>query len=355
MDNIDSKGRFINVNNTKISNYKTVIDSKWPISTFHEFTLIARLANGVNNLQFDYTYLNEKAHLSINVNLDQTQNNKMEPLHLVIFLTKNSPRQFDMDPVSKKTEKNDLDSAIKRFGTIARLWQAFNSEQLNKNNLGYKSFRLEEDINGDVVINLVQANKHTLEDLFAAKKPVDQYNIVFDSIENSFMINKKTRNHLHIAALVLDTHYNPAKKVLYGHAALGGGSKNIRLGIFGSHLMHSWPENEKELIRRLTDRSPIDLNVLANDESPFKFKCFNVGVGSFLHEIGHLFGLQHTSGIMNRGFDNLNAAFISIEPVGRSDDFVPTIRAIQDGFYIPVWNKKDAIKLSNHVCFNISS
>jgi len=97
VDNIDSKGRFINVNNTKISNYKTVIDSKWPISTFHEFTLIARLANGVNNLQFDYTYLNEKAHLSINVNLDQTQNNKMEPLHLVIFLTKNSPRQFDME------------------------------------------------------------------------------------------------------------------------------------------------------------------------------------------------------------------------------------------------------------------
>ena len=88
----------------------------------------------------------------------------MEPIHLVIYLTKNSPNQFDMDPRSKQFEKNDLNSAIKRFKTIARLWQAFNSEQLNKYNLGYKSFHLEEDTNGEVIINIVKSNKHNLND-----------------------------------------------------------------------------------------------------------------------------------------------------------------------------------------------
>jgi len=354
LNSIDSNGRFININNRKIKNYDSFIDSKWPISSIHEFTLVAKLTNGINNLELTYSYLNEIAKLNINVNLDQTQDNKLEPLHLVIYLTKNSPNQFDMDPRSKQFEKNDLNSAIKRFKTIARLWQAFNSEQLNKYNLGYKSFRLEEDTHGEVIINIVQSNKYDLNDLHT-RNEMDVYNIAFDSIEKSNMISKKTKNKLHIAALILDTHYDPISKRLLGNASLGGGNENIRLGLFGSHLTHSWPESEKELIWRLTDRNVIDLNAVFDDNSPTKFKSFNIGAGTLLHEIGHLLGLQHTSGIMQRGYDHFNSAFISIEPIGNKNDFIYTNRNVHDGFYIPVWNKKDAKKLSNHVCFNFQN
>ena len=55
------------------------------------------------------------------------------------------------------------------------------------------------------------------------KNQLDRYNIVFDSIEKSYMIEKKKRNKkLHVAALILDAHYDPVKKVLLGHTALGG-------------------------------------------------------------------------------------------------------------------------------------
>ena len=304
----------------------------------------------------NYSYLNERGKLTLSVNLDQARDTATEPLHLVLFLTKDSPQLFDMDSRSKQTENNDLNSAIRRFRTVARLWQAFNSEQLHANNLGYSSFRLEEDAHGEVVVNVVQSNKHHLADLHAAKE-FDIYNIVFDSIEKStLMMSKKTINKLHVAALICDAHYDPIKRTLLGHASLGGGTDKIRLAIFGSHLTHSWPESEQEFIWRLTDRSPIDRSAVADDNSPTKLKSFNVGAGTFLHEIGHVLGLQHTSGIMQRGYDNLNAAFISIEPIGDSSDFIHTNRTgALDGFYIPVWNKKDALKLSRHVCFYVEN
>ena len=151
---------------------------------------------------------------------------------------------------------------------------------------------------------------------------------------------------MHIAALILDTPYDPVKKCLLGNASLGGGNDKIRLGLFGSHLTHSWPENETELIWRLTDRNLIDTNFVIDDNSPTKFKSFNIGAGTLLHEIGHLLGLQHTSGIMQRGYDHFNAAFISIEPIGNNTDFIATNKNVNDGFYVPVWNLKDAKKLS---------
>ena len=129
----------------------------------------------------------------------------------------------------------------------------------------------------------------------------------------------------------------------------------MSLGVFGSHITLGWPESFQQLIRRLTDRTPIDRNFIADDSSPVKFKCFNVGSGAMLHEVGHSLGLAHTSGIMMRGFDYLNRAFISIEPdTNTKSDFI-AIRHNEDLglFSNPIWNSNDTVILARHVSFSL--
>ena len=337
-------GRFIQINNLKIKSYASKIDAKWPISTYHEFKSIALLTPGVNSLRLTYSYLNEKADLSLNITMDKSLNSNLEPLHLVIFYNKDSAKVFDMDPKTKQTESNQLSSAIKRFQTIASLWQAFTSEQLNLNGLGYKSFRFEEDSNGDPIINLIQSNI-TVKQYYDLGAASDQnlISLVDENIRKSQLFNKKTKNPLQAVALLLDAHYDSASRKVFGHAALGGNGSPVSLGVFGSHITLGWPESFQQLIRRLTDRTSIDRNFIADDSSPVKFKCFNVGSGAMLHEVGHSLGLAHTSGIMMRGFDYLNRAFISIEPDTNSKSDFIAIRHNEDlgAFSTPIWNSND--------------
>ena len=67
-------GRFIQINNLKIKSYASKIDAKWPISTYHEFNSIALLTPGLNSLRLTYSYLNEKADLSLNITMDKSLN-----------------------------------------------------------------------------------------------------------------------------------------------------------------------------------------------------------------------------------------------------------------------------------------
>jgi len=93
------------------------------------------------------------------------------------------------------------------------------------------------------------------------------------------------------ACLLLDAYYNKELKRTVMHTALGNGFTVPRLGIFGSHLTHAWPENEEQLISRFTDSRNLDFSQLANDDSLTKYRALDVGIGAFLHEVGHAHGL----------------------------------------------------------------
>ena len=93
------------------------------------------------------------------------------------------------------------------------------------------------------------------------------------------------------SALLLDSKWDPKNKTILLHAALSAPG-NPNLGIFGSHLTHAWPENEDQLISRFLDSRAIDFSQLANDASPTKYMSLNVGLGAFLHEIGHALTLR---------------------------------------------------------------
>ena len=120
--------------------------------------------------------------------------------------------------------------------------------------------------------------------------------------ESTFFTSKPTKvsTNMVVACLLLDSFYEAKSKKLYLHTALGSGYTSPRLGIFGSHLTHAWPEDETQLIRRFTDSTPLDFSQVAFDASSNKYEALNVGIGAFLHEVGHAHKLGiHKKTILN--------------------------------------------------------
>ncbi|GMF18387.1 unnamed protein product [Phytophthora lilii] len=99
--------------------------------------------------------------------------------------------------------------------------------------------------------------------------------------------------------------YNTKTRKAEGHTALGGG----KVGVFGSCGLHTWPAHLGEISACCLNNNRIDQRYLL-DDSCFRgtfWANFSTGIGAMLHEIGHTFGLGHaTSGIMARGFDDMN-------------------------------------------------
>lgn len=107
-----------------------------------------------------------------------------------------------------------------------------------------------------------------------------------------------------VAGLILDSHFSIDQDLILGHAALGcHNADGISLGMFGSHLTYSWPRFFEEISSCLTDAtSPGDCVGNDNNECDTLARACFIGQGAFLHEVGHAFGADHTSGIMARGY-----------------------------------------------------
>jgi hypothetical protein len=96
----------------------------------------------------------------------------------------------------------------------------------------------------------------------------DLYETFLESIRNDEELGPKVEKNgeLWVAGLVLDSHWDSLSKQLTGHAALGGSDDSgINLGMFGSHLVHSWPSCLEEVVPCFMDETPIDESRLAND------------------------------------------------------------------------------------------
>lgn len=179
------------------------------------------------------------------------------PLQLVILLGKDSPGTFDAVPARTEKEGNGLETAIRKFRMAAYLWQAFTAEQMFRNKLGRRVFRMEEEwvtgtsnyrdretgtMRSEAKIHIVRSSKTLAElrdpDLAqqnpTAKRSGDLFGIASEAVRDYFKPHPGQKQY--VSVLLLDAHWDNQTKLITGHAALGGGGGEIQLAIFGSQV-----------------------------------------------------------------------------------------------------------------------
>ncbi|CCF60216.1 hypothetical protein KAFR_0J01500 [Kazachstania africana CBS 2517] len=258
-----------------------------------------------------------------------------KPVHLCLIIAEDSPLKFD-SPASQiaKEGGNGVDLAIKKLRIAGRLMQSFTNEQMQRNGFGQRTFNFVEEwahdtqfrnggcpMRNTIKIHVVRSERTTSEirDHNVAQQNSKGTNTgalfgwAMDALKKYGGPFQENEHPVQAACVFLDSHWDG--KLITGHAALGGGDDHIKLAIFGSHGIYSWPTCMEDIIPYFLDETK-RTNEVANDcnECGSHWECAVVTMGAFMHEIGHLLGCPHQEhGVMLRDYTRLNRSFLTRE------------------------------------------
>lgn len=301
--------------------------TRWPV-TQGNFKALVHLQPGLN----DSILLDCGNGVSQRLVLNYVPMLQNMPLNFALIIGKDSPAEFDSPDYKKKAEGNGLETAVKKLRMASYLMQAFTQEQMNRNQFGQRTFPIAEVWAKDTLSNRDVENRTTtnvhvircdatvseIRDPNRAQQNSkgnntgDLFGIALNAIKkHGFPFNTDPTQ---VACIFLDAHWDPSQKLILGHAALGGGGNGIRLAIFGSHGLWSWPTCLEEVPTCFLDDKRTDTSVVANDsnQSGTAWEACNISMGAFMHEIGHLLGCPHQpSGVMLRDYITWNRSFMT--------------------------------------------
>lgn len=273
-----------------------------------QFKVLAELVPGENELEL--TSGEHKTTLKLNY-----KKNSNPLVVRMIYMTDSTG-----DTTFQTPYENDPQNFKGKLDTALKLMQCFTAETMNDAGLGRKTFNLELDDNGDVIVHVFKG-KQTMEE-YAALSDNEWYSRVYREVSNDFpWYNGK---NLVIPAY---TRFDPETKRAKCHTALGGGSQ----ALFGSGCMYTWPDSLDGVVKAFTDSTPVDKERF-HDDTAFRsvyWAAASTTIGAALHELGHTFGLPHSNqprDIMTRGIDQLNRFFVMREaPSKENDDWLENI------------------------------
>jgi len=324
---------FITVSTADAANFPAFPAQNWPVSEGY-FKSLVILFPGVNFITIQH-YQNGEPTRPTTLTVTYIPLLQTPPLHLAIMVAKDSALLIDC-PLMKRggisSAHADIDAAISKFRTTAYMWQALTAEDMRSKGLGRRSFRLDEEWTTETLsreyvqvslessashmrstakIHLVRSDKTVAElrDAQVAQQNPngcrkDDLHKYFTAALEAYGGIFDSSAHPVVAGLILDSAYSSEQNLVLGHAALGAyNPTGISLGMFGSHLTYSWPRFLEEIPSCLLDAaSPGDTVCNDNGECGTLWEACSIGQGAFLHEVGHAFGLPHTTGIMARGY-----------------------------------------------------
>jgi hypothetical protein len=352
----------------------------WPVCA-STFKALIHLNPGRNEIRLEFfspklvsTRSSISAHSSrIQINFLPMANSP--PLQLVVLVGKDSPGTYDAVPERVQREGNDLNTAIRKYRMAAYLWQAFTGEQMYRHGLGRRCFRFEEEwqtgsltfrdqdfgqMRNEARIHVLRTDKTVAElrDIRLARRNPkagggeELLDIATKAVRRHF--NPQPGQVRYVSVLLLDSHWDPEQKVITGHAAMGSGSGDIRLSIFGSHALQSYPSCLEEIVPAFTDCTRTDPNYVANDGamSGSNWEAASHGIGSHLRGIGHLFGCPiQESGIMQPDVARFNRTFITRESYAMrtKEQGAPLVIGKDES----AWHRLDALRFRTHPCFRL--
>lgn len=352
----------------------------WPVCSSH-FKALVYLQPGPNKLRFEFSNpkLNRQssaAHASY-LTLHMLPPTSTPPLQLAILVAKDSSETFDAMPARVEREGNDLDVAVRKFRMAAYLWQAFTAEQMWRNKLGRRAFRFEEEwapgsssyrdaalgtMRSEARVHIIRTDK-TVDELRRLERAAQQcgneataesdplFDIAAEAVHNHFKPLPGQKQY--VSVLLLDSHWEPEAKTVRGHTARSGLSGDLRLAVFGSHCLQSYPASFEEIAPAFTDCTPTDTRYVANDrnQAGTSWEAANLGIGAHLHGVGHIFETPHQeSGVMEKDYLLLNRSFVAREAY--------STRTRSKGGPVTVddeckWHRLDCLRFRSHPCFRL--
>lgn len=308
-----------------------------------------------------------------------------KPVHLCVLIGKDSNGTYDMPGYRlQRGEPCNLDTAIRKLKIAGRLMQSYTHEEMRAVGMSNRTFQFVEETSAhqglfgykvesptphqEVKVHVLRSPKTVseLRDPNLAQQNSKGSNKgglfshALEVIKNTPELYdnfKRLKTAIQCAVLYLDTHYDPKQDLILTHAALGGGNADIKLAIFGSHGLHSWPVNFPQVTPSFLDGTYLSNREVANDcnQCGTSWECLNITLGAFMHEIGHLLGCPHqVDGVMLRDYIWWNRSFMTRE--------VECLRtktkgnAIgQNGIWPKVchWNRLDLIRFFYHDSFSL--
>ncbi|CAH6723262.1 putative zinc metalloproteinase [[Candida] jaroonii] len=268
-------------------------------------------------------------------------NNK--PIHLCVILGRDSNGSYDMPKYrTARGEVANLDMAVKKLKVAGRLMQAYTQDEMRLSGLSNRTFQFVEettDQQGIFGYNVKSPTPHQEVKVHVLRSPktvaelrdpnLAQQNAkgtntgglfshALDLIKNSPLYGARNQSGtcIQCAVIYLDAHYDVGQDLILTHAALGGGNGDIKLAIFGSHGLHSWPSNFPQTTSTFLDATHLSKREVANDANQCgtSWECLNITMGAFMHEIGHSLGSPHqVNGVMLRDYIWWNRSFMTRE------------------------------------------
>lgn len=317
--------------------------------------------------------------ITISINYSPIPDNQFNvpKIHLCVMVGRDSPALFDC-PQNKMFEGNGLNTAIKKLRVGGRIMQSFTQDEMNKNGVAKRCFRFveEETIStvsyqeemkkvkrSEIKIHVIKSKRSVAEirdPNYAqqnknAKEAGKLFDFALEALKESggpFADNATKNNPALAAVLILDAHWDKPHNLLLGHAALGGGTDRIKLAIFGSQGLHSWPMNWESIHKAFTDCTPLNDNEVVNDcgECSQYWECLTVSLGAFMHEIGHSLGCPHQeNGVMLRDYTTMDRKFLTTEAScnrTRRGRWGPVLSKDEPG-----WHRLDILRFLYHPAF----
>lgn len=304
-----------------------------------------------------------------------------KPVHLCVVIGKDSNGAYDMPKYKTlRGQVADLQSAVQRLKVAARMMQAFTQDEFHTLGLSNRSFQFVEETVHDqsvfgynmqspaphqeVKIHVLRSPK-TVAELrnpdYAQQNPDAKDNgwlfgHAIDLVKKSPELYSNYHDTaIQCAVMYLDLHWD--KKFISTHAALGGGTQEVKMAIFGSHGLHSYPLTFPQISPSFVDSTHLSINEVANDcnQCGTGWECLNICMGAFMHEIGHLFGSPHqTDGVMLRDYLWWNRSFMTREVECLRDHTKGNVIG-NDGRWPKEchWNIRDLMRYLYHDSFSI--